>query len=67
MGLTERVLPQDGTFFDILDAIAENGVEAADALDERLQTATDPRVHTEKIPVAGTISWLTYRGLLMVI
>lgn len=49
MGLKEWIIPQDDKFFDILDEIAENGVEAADALDEMLQNDIDSRVHAERI------------------
>lgn len=49
MGLKEWIIPQDDKFFDILDEIAGNGVEAAAALEEMLQNETDPRVHAEKI------------------
>ncbi len=49
MGLKEWIIPQDDKFFDILDEIASNGVEAAAALEELLQDGGDARVRYEKI------------------
>lgn len=41
MGLKEWVIPQDKKFFDLLDAIAANNVEAAEALKELLDRYDD--------------------------
>lgn len=49
MGLKEWIIPQDDKFFDILDEIASNGVDAAAALEDLLQDGGDARVRYEKI------------------
>ncbi len=41
MGLKEWIIPQDPKFYNKLDAIAENAVDAAEALDDLLQDYTN--------------------------
>lgn len=49
VGLKEWIIPQDDKFFDILDEIGENGVEAAAELETLLHDETDTRVQAERI------------------
>lgn len=49
MGLKEWIIPQDHKFFNKLDAISDNAVDAAEALDDLLEDYTDLEAKRKRI------------------